>query len=147
MSLRIPELALPLLTAPHCVVIATNMPDGTPHQSIVWHLWEDPHILISSYGATQKVKNLRRDPRVSITVFAPHDPYNYVVVRGVVQSIEPELDDLASEEAFVNRVSRHYTGKKYYGNEGEEVHALVKDAMPNTLVITIQPTKISYVKG
>ncbi|MGV2436899.1 MAG UNVERIFIED_CONTAM: PPOX class F420-dependent oxidoreductase [Anaerolineae bacterium] len=85
MSLRIPELALPLLTAPHCVVIATNMPDGTPHQSIVWHLWEDPHILISSYGATQKVKNLRRDPRVSITVFAPHDPYNYVVVRGVVQ--------------------------------------------------------------
>lgn len=146
MSLIVPELALPLLVAPHCVVIATNMPNGTPHQSVVWQLWEDPYMLISSYGATQKVKNLQHDPRVSVTIFAPNDPYHYVVVRGVVESMDEETD-LTSEAAFVNRVSHHYTGKKYYGNDGEECHALLKDAMPNTLVIKIRPTKISYVKG
>ena len=51
------------------IIITTNGPGGFPHAMPMWYrLEEDGTICITTYKASQKVKNLRRDPRVSLLV-------------------------------------------------------------------------------
>ena len=48
--------------------LGTTCPDARPHQVPVWFCWHDPEILIFSMPATRKVRNLRRNPRVALTL-------------------------------------------------------------------------------
>lgn len=50
--------------------LATLLPDGSPHLTPVWFLWDaDEQILYLTFGADrQHLKNMRRDPRVALVV-------------------------------------------------------------------------------
>jgi PPOX class probable F420-dependent enzyme len=47
------------------VWLTTVGPDGTPQPSPVWFLWDGDTVLIYSYPATSKLRNIDRHPRVS----------------------------------------------------------------------------------
>ncbi|WP_433087243.1 PPOX class F420-dependent oxidoreductase [Dactylosporangium sp. CA-052675] len=49
-------------------VLATNRPDGSPQATPAWYHWDGRVMRISSPGWTLKVRNIRRDPRVSVCV-------------------------------------------------------------------------------
>lgn len=50
------------------VQVATIGKDGTPHLSTLFYAMHDGHLAFWTYGSSQKVVNLRRDPRMTCLV-------------------------------------------------------------------------------
>jgi len=89
--------------------LVTLMPDGSPQVSPVWCALEDDLVLVNSAKGRQKDKNLRRDPRVALSVQDPENPYRYVEVRGrVVQITEQGADE------HIDRLAQRYMGVSRY---------------------------------
>lgn len=65
-------------------------------------------ILIGSGEGSLKVRNLRRDPRLALSVVDFHDPYEEVQIRGRV--VEFRVD---SKFEVMDEISRKYTGKDF----------------------------------
>lgn len=63
------------------VQVATIAPDGAPHLTTLFYVLDDEgRIAFWTYGSSQKIANLRRDPRVSCLV---EDGQDYGELRGV----------------------------------------------------------------
>ena len=62
------------------VQVASIGPDGVPHLSTLFYIVRDGRIVFWTYGRSQKIKNLERDPRVSALV---EDGLDYFELRGV----------------------------------------------------------------
>ncbi len=77
------------------VTLATLLPEGQPHTSIVWAHADDEHPLIGTSTTLQKYRNVVADPRVSVLIIDPDNTQRYVEVRGRVVSLDtgaPALD-------------------------------------------------------
>jgi PPOX class probable F420-dependent enzyme len=98
-----------LLSARNMAHVATLMPDGAPHVSPVWIAVEGDRLAIFSARETLKVKNLRRDGRVAVSVCDERNPYRAAVIRGRVAE-EIEGDEAV---AIVDRMSRRYVGSDF----------------------------------
>src|SRR5579872_744104 len=69
MASTLSDWARKFLREDHVVVISTLNKDGSSHLTTMWYLLADDGTLImSTPGRNQKVKNLRRDPRVALCV-------------------------------------------------------------------------------
>ncbi|MFD4560470.1 PPOX class F420-dependent oxidoreductase [Streptomyces sp. NPDC058469] len=79
-----------LLDGKNFANVATLRPDGAPQTSVVWMKREGDTVLFSSLEDRQKVRNLRRDPRVSLSVFDLADPYTSVEIRGTAEILPDE---------------------------------------------------------
>jgi PPOX class probable F420-dependent enzyme len=62
------------------VQVASIGPDGTPHLTTLFYVVRDGRIAFWTYGRSQKIRNLERDPRVSALV---EDGVDYFELRGV----------------------------------------------------------------
>ena len=71
-----------LLEAPNFVAVATLDTDGTPDVKVVWADVDDDHVVLNSAEGRKWPRNLRRDPRVTVTVVNHENPYEYAVIRG-----------------------------------------------------------------
>jgi PPOX class probable F420-dependent enzyme len=109
------------LTKPNPAVIATLNPDGMPNSVATWYVWDDGRVLVNMDESRARLKNLRRDPRVSLTVLDEASWYNHVSLRGNVVSIEPDTD-----LADIDRISAHYTGSPYADRERNSVSAWIE---------------------
>jgi PPOX class probable F420-dependent enzyme len=114
----IPADLADLLESTALAHVATIGPDGAPHVNPVWFDWDGQHLRFSQTTQRQKYRNIRRDPRVAVSIVDPDNPYRYLEVRGVVTRIEPDPD-----LAFVDKVTRKYLGRDHDPSEnppGEE---------------------------
>ena len=69
------------LRATRKVQVATLGTDGTPHLTTLFHVVDDRgRIAFWTYGRSQKIRNLERDPRISLLV---EDGEDYFELRGV----------------------------------------------------------------
>lgn len=69
----------------------TLMPDGSPQASPVWVDLDGDTILVNTADGRVKTKNVRRDPRVAISIHDEKRPYGGIVmVRGLVKEITTE---------------------------------------------------------
>lgn len=64
--------------------LATLLPDGAPHSVPVWIGTHEGHVVIMTGPDSQKARNLRRDPRVAISLTPTDNPFCPVVLRGRV---------------------------------------------------------------
>jgi PPOX class probable F420-dependent enzyme len=78
--------------------LVTIEADGRPQVSCVWVGFEDGDIVFASLGERRKLDNIRRDPRVSLsiegTAMNPIGLREYLVVHGTARIVEgggPEL--------------------------------------------------------
>ncbi len=62
------------------VQVASNGHDGVPHLTTLFYVVRDGKIAFWTYGRSQKIVNLERDPRVSALV---EDGVDYFELRGV----------------------------------------------------------------
>jgi PPOX class probable F420-dependent enzyme len=87
----------------------TLLPDGRPMTHVMWVDCDDEHVLINTERHRQKAKNVRRDPRVTVTIWDRDDPYHYTEVRGeVVETVTgPEA------RAHIDSLSMKYYGHEY----------------------------------
>jgi PPOX class probable F420-dependent enzyme len=95
--------------------LATLMPDGRPQVTPVWCEYDGENVVINTARGRQKDKNLRRDPRVSLSLQDPENPYRYLEVRGRVaavteQGADAHIDKLAKKYMGVDRYPGHAPG-------------------------------------
>ena len=90
----------------------TILPDGQPMTHVMWVDADDDHLLINTELHRQKVTNVSRDPRVTVTVIDAANPYHYAEVRGKVVEIVkgPEARD------HIDKLSLKYAGQPYDPN-------------------------------
>jgi PPOX class probable F420-dependent enzyme len=102
--------------------LGTLMPDGSPQVTPVWIDYDGKHILFNSAVGRVKDKNIRRDPRVSVSIQDPDNPYRYLEIRGrVVEITENGADD------HINKLSQKYLGQAVYPyRQPGEVRVLYK---------------------
>jgi PPOX class probable F420-dependent enzyme len=81
------------LAASKTLIFTTNGPGGYPHPMPMWFiLGDDATISITTYKVSQKVKNIQRDPRVSVLAESGTE---YSELKGVVLYGHAEIiDDL-----------------------------------------------------
>jgi PPOX class probable F420-dependent enzyme len=70
--------------------LATTGPHGEPQSSPMWFVWDGEHIKFTHTTERQKYRNIKRDPRVAISITDPDDSYIYAEFRGVVERIEED---------------------------------------------------------
>ena len=89
MGIPLSDATLRLVDGKNYAVLATVNPDGSPQTSVVWVGRDGDDLLFSTVEGRVKHRNMRRDPRVSVTVIDWSDPENYVELRGRV-TITPD---------------------------------------------------------
>ena len=89
--------------------LTTLLPDGQPMTHIMWVDCDDEHVLINTETHRQKARNIRRDPRVTVTIWDAADPYRYAEVRGEV------VETVGGPEAreHIDSLSMKYNGHEY----------------------------------
>ena len=105
MSIPLSDAALRLVDGRNYAVLATVNPDGSPQTSVIWVGRDGGDLLFSTVEGRVKHRNMRRDPRVSVSVIDSADPENYVELRGrasMTLDIGRQLD---------TRLSWKYDGK------------------------------------
>jgi len=74
--------------------VATTRADGSPHVVPVWFIHERGKIFVTPRFHSEFGKNLRRDPRVAITIDEEALPYRKVLVAGRAETVhQPGEDD------------------------------------------------------
>jgi PPOX class probable F420-dependent enzyme len=94
--------------------LATLLPDGSPHTVPLWIGTHGDQVVFLTGPRSRKARNLRRDPRMALSIAPVDDPFTPVVIRGRV------VDWLEGDAAWeiIDRISTKYTGAPY--SRGEE---------------------------
>ena len=106
----IPEKFLDLFQKKSFANLATIMPDGRPQVTPVWCDFDGKSILINTAKGRVKDRNMRRDPRVSMSIMDPENPYRYVEIRGRVAGFV----EAGAADDQINRMAKKYLGKDVY---------------------------------
>ena len=88
--------------------VATNGPGGFPHLAPMWYVMIDGVVHFTTFGKSQKILNLRRDPRISVML---ETGQAYEELRGLVIRGNAEIDEDVQTTASVMSV----VGNKYRG--------------------------------
>ena len=109
MPAKLSEGVKKLFTEPNFAHLATLMPDGSPHASVVWVDIDGDRIIVNTQEGRVKPANVRRDPRVSISIYEQSNPYNSATVHGRVVEITHE-----GAEAGIHKLAKKYMGQDRY---------------------------------
>lgn len=122
MSSELPPQALELLRKPVLAHVATVMKDGSPQVTPVWVDTDGERILINSAEGRIKVRNMRRNPHVAVSVVDPANSYRGSLwVRGTVVEITAQgADD------HIDRLALKYTGGRYKNRRPGEGRLTIK---------------------
>jgi PPOX class probable F420-dependent enzyme len=101
------------------VQVATIGPDGAPHLTTLFYVLDEGRIAFWTYGASQKVTNLRRDPRISCLV---EDGEDYFELRGVSIRGEAKIvEDYEQVKTFGARMTQRMAGDADLGELGDQI--------------------------
>jgi PPOX class probable F420-dependent enzyme len=120
------------------VQIGTIGPDGAPHLTTLFYVVDDGRIAFWTYGASQKVVNLRRDPRISVLV---EDGEDYFELRGVsIRGTARIVEDYDEIRALGTRVTRRMAAGVDLGDFGAEI---VDQQARKRVGIVVEPGKVA----
>jgi PPOX class probable F420-dependent enzyme len=108
MMIPLPEDVRRLLDAPNYVHLSTLRADGSPRNWVVWIGVEGDQLLICTGESTWKARDMRRDPRVGISVVDLANPYRMAAVQGRVAEVRPDEDS-----RYMDPISVKYTGAPF----------------------------------
>jgi PPOX class probable F420-dependent enzyme len=101
--------------------LATVLPDGSPHTAPLWIGVHGDRIVFLTGPGSQKARNLRRDPRVALSIAPADNPFEPVIVRGrVVEWLEGDAG-----WKVIDQIAMKYIGAPY-SRETERVVAVIE---------------------
>ncbi len=89
--------------------LATLMPDGSPQVSVTWVDSDGEYIIINTADGRVKTENMRRDPRVAVSITDSGNPYRQAMIMGSVEG-----DTYEGAEEHINRMARKYLKLETY---------------------------------
>jgi PPOX class probable F420-dependent enzyme len=120
----------------HTMNVATHGPDGNIHLVAMWYGFLGANPAFETFGKSQKVSNLRRDPRVTVLV---EDGHGYEELRGVELVGEAIVHD---DEATLLAVARDVVARYYPVSPVEDIDALAVALARKRVAVEIVPTRI-----
>jgi PPOX class probable F420-dependent enzyme len=128
MAAKMSVKARALLEKPAFAHLATLMRDGSPQVSPVWIDTDGTHLLVNTAEGRIKARNVRRDPRVALSLTDPQNAYSTLLIRGKVVEIRKDGAD-----AHIDKLAKKYLGRDTYPNRRPgEVR----------IIVVIEPTRI-----
>lgn len=128
--MKLPDGFLDLLRKPSPCFITTLMPDGSPQTTMTWVDTDGEHVVINTVETHLKVKNVRRDPRVSVAVCDPANFASYYAIRGRVVKMTTE-----GGAEHIEALSRRYTGGPYAWHGGRDTARVILTIAADTIHI------------
>jgi len=118
--MNITKEAIKILEGKNFASLATINSDGSPQVSVVWIDYKDNHILINTAKNRIKTNNMKRDPRVSISVTDAKNPYYQITFKGIVKNIsESNADD------HIHSLAKKYLNQDKYPISDKEIRVIV----------------------
>ena len=116
MPIKLPDSVKKILQDKAYGHVITYGADGKPQVTMVWVDTEGDEVLFNTAEGRLKPKNLRRDPRVTISVQDRNDPQSYMVFHGKASISEsgadPHIDKLAKRFLGVDKYPFRRPGEK-----------------------------------
>jgi len=131
---------LAFLDEERTVTCATNGHDGFPHLMPLWYVVRENTIWAWTYAKSQKVRNIERDPRVTLQVEAGVE---YHLLRGVMFRCEARIHrDTPVVAALGEEIFRRY-GNVEELDEG--VRAMVAAQAPKRVALEfVEQSRVSW---
>jgi PPOX class probable F420-dependent enzyme len=98
------------LENPFVGIVTTLQHDGTPQSTVVWVDIDEEGVSVNTAYGRVKPRNLARDPRLSLVIVDPGDPYRWVKVTGKGRLVDEGADEQ------IDRLSKKYTGRDVYAS-------------------------------
>ena len=115
--------------------VASINADGTPHLVTMWYLRDGEDLLFWTYAKSQKVVNVRRDPRATVLVATGE---KYEELKGVsITGSTTVIDDLDEVLAFGEQVYEKYWGPI----DNDLVREGVRTMGAKRVVVRVTPVK------
>ena len=119
------------------VVCATNGVRGWPHLMPLWYVVRDGELWAWTYGKSQKIRNLERDPRATLQV---EDGESYEELRGVMIEAQTELHgDLDTVSTLGAELMARYAG----GDPTPEIEAAVRAQAGKRVALQFRPERVT----
>ena len=93
---------------PFVGVVTDLRQDGSPHSTVVWVDVEDGKVSFNTARGRVKTVDIAHDPRVSLTVVDPSDPFKWVSVSGRAALTQEGADEQ------IDKLAKKYLGKDEY---------------------------------
>lgn len=121
------------------VQVATIGPDGAPHLTTLFYVIDDAgRIGFWTYASSQKITNLRRDPRVSALV---EDGTDYFELRGVsIRGTARLVEEYDEVRALGARVVARMSGGADLGELGDQ---LLDQQATKRVGVVIEPERVA----
>jgi PPOX class probable F420-dependent enzyme len=120
------------------VQVATVGPDGQPHLTTLFYVMVDGQMFFWTYGRSQKIQNLRRDPRITCLV---EDGVDYFELRGATIFGKARLlEDYDELLDLGGRVARRMAGGADLGDFGDQI---VAQQARKRVGVIVEPDKIA----
>lgn len=141
-----PEEQHQFLAAGHTLIVTTIGKDGWPHVAPMWYfLDDDGNVSFRSFTKSQKIVNLRRNPRITVLL---EEGNTYEELRGtMIKGTARLIDDPGEVLAMYGELSKRYafTGSEVVPLEGEALEAAFgRFAAKNTGVIVEPESVVSW---
>ena len=104
---ELPASARAVIESGRLAHLVTVNADGSPHVTIVWVGLDGDEIVVGKLFVDQKVRNIRRDQRVSLSIEADGDQHgmrHYLVVEGAARVTE------GGAPALLHDLAQRYIG-------------------------------------
>jgi PPOX class probable F420-dependent enzyme len=127
MGIPLSDAVRELVDGNNYATLATINADGSPQSSAMWVGRDGDDLLFSTIAGRLKDRNMRRDPRVSVTIMRRENPEDYTEIRGMATITEEggrQLD---------NDLSWKYDGR----DAGEDAPGAVR------VVVRVTPAKVT----
>ena len=115
--------------------LATIGKDGRPHLVAMWYAWLDGEIWFETKAKSQKAVNLKRDPRVTVSL---EDGWTYDTLRGVAIDGTAEV---VEDPDVLWRVGVD-VWERYNGPYTEEMKPFVEAMMRNRVAVRVHPERV-----
>jgi len=121
------------------IIINSIGKDGVPHPMPMWFGVEaDGSIVMTTFRKSQKIQNLRRDPRVSLLV---EDGHTYAELRGAVIYGTAELVD--DTERVIDILAEVSTRNQPIDDEAkQEMRKVLSTTAPKRIGIRVKPERV-----
>ena len=97
------------LAKPFVGVVTDLRPDGSPHSTVVWVDVDENGVSFNTAWPRAKPRYLSSDPRVSLTVLDPADPFRWISITGTATLVDEGANDQ------IDRLAKKYTGANTFG--------------------------------
>ena len=131
------------LESGHTLHVASIDADGYPHLAPMWYVVREGKITFRSFTKSQKILNLRRNPKLSVLLEAgeTYDELKGVMIRGTATLIE----DRSTVLAIYGDIAAKYRmiGGQSVELEGAALEAAFGSYAEKNTAVVVEPVKVA----